>query len=265
MGPGLAPIDLPGQMAGLVAGYSWRRTTVGRSGAEVFFLWRPGVPGLYLKTETRGPSGDSLLGEAERLRWISDKLPVPRVVAFAEDREREYLLLSQVPGLDASHLSHRSDAPALVRLLAQGLRMLHAVPVEGCPFDSTLDMLIAAASQRVARGLVDEQDFDPERQGRRAGDLLRELLATRPREEDLVFTHGDYCLPNVVVHQGRISGFVDLGRAGVSDRYRDLALAARSLAYNVGQEWVPTLFAQYGIPRPDWRKVEFYKLLDEFF
>lgn len=265
MGPGQAPIQLPGQMAWLVSGYSWRRTRAGHSGAEVFFLRRPGGPGLYLKAATRGPSGDSLLGEAERLRWAADRLPVPKVVAFAEDREREYLLLSRVPGLDAAHPSHRANAPALVRLLAQGLRMLHAVPVEGCPFVSTLDVLVADASQRVEKGLVYEQDFDPERQGRRAGDLLRELLDTRPRDEDLVFTHGDYCLPNVVVHQGRISGFVDLGRAGVSDRYRDLALAARSLAYNIGPEWVPLLFAEYGIARPDWPKVEFYKLLDEFF
>jgi aminoglycoside phosphotransferase len=112
---------------------------------------------------------------------------------------------------------------------------------------------------------VDEADFDEARQGRKAADLFEELLRTKPAGEELVFTHGDFCLPNILIEGGRLSGFVDWGRAGIADRYQDLALAARSLAHNHGADWVPLLFQEYGIPQPDASRVEFYKLLDEFF
>ena len=75
--------------------------------------------------------------------------------------------------------------------------MIHSIPVDQCPFDGTLANDIEAARFNVVNGLVDEDDFDDVRQGRSAEDLFRELLINRPAEEDLVFTHGDYCLPNM--------------------------------------------------------------------
>lgn len=90
-------------------------------------------------------------------------------------------------------------------------------------------------------------------------------MRTRPATEDLVFTHGDYCLPNVVINGDAVSGFIDLGLAGVADRYQDLALGARSLTYNFGLEWVPLFFETYGIVQPAQARIDFYKLLDEFF
>lgn len=114
----------------------------------------------------------------------------------------------------------------------------------------------------MAAGLVDESDFDTVRS---AADLYQELLATRPDQEDQVFTHGDYCLPNVLVGNGRVTGFIDLGRAGVADRYQDPALCTRSLTYNFGPGWDARFLAHYGLPQPDEAKLTFYRLLDEFF
>jgi len=49
--------------------------------------------------------------------------------------------------------------------------------------------------------------------------------------------------------------------AGVADRYRDLALAVRSILYNLGSEqWVDLLFECYGITDRDQTKIDFYIL-----
>ena len=53
--------------------------------------------------------------------------------------------------------------------------------------------------ENLIRGLVAEQYFDEIRVGRKAHDLFEELLDKRPRCTDVVFTHGDYCLPNIVI------------------------------------------------------------------
>ena len=49
--------------------------------------------------------------------------------------------------------------------------------------------------------------------------------------EVLAVTHGDWCLPNVVVDPEKltVTGLLDTGRMGRADRYTDLALMNRSL------------------------------------
>lgn len=60
--------------------------------------------------------------------------------------------------------------------------------------------------------------------------------------------HGDYCLPNILVKNGKINGFVDLGSAGVGDPWRDYAWAIWSLEYNLGtKEYTPLLLEKLGI------------------
>ena len=156
------------------------------------------------------------------------------------------------------------DPRWVVQELARGLRWFHALPVDDCPFDARLDVRLREAKQRLDAGLVDEANFDPERQGLAAVDLYPMLLRDRPASEDLVVTHGDYCLPNVLLAGSGVVGFVDVGRAGIADRYQDLALAARSIRYNLGEALVPLFFKAYGVPQ-DAARVAYYQLLDEFF
>jgi aminoglycoside 3'-phosphotransferase-2 len=128
-----------------------------------------------------------------------------------------------------------------------------------------LDRLLSMAHEHLAAGLVDEDDFDSSRAGRTASDLWDELLDRRPSAEDLVVVHGDFCLPNVVAQNDAISGFLDLGRAGIGDRYLDLALATRSLVGNGHGDAVAAFYEAYGLADVDEEKIEFYRLLDEFF
>ena len=85
-------------------------------------------------------------------------------------------------------------------------------------------------------------------------------------ESDLLQTHGDYCLPNIILKEHTVSGYIDVALAGVGDRYQDLALAVRSLAYTnkADTSLVELFFDTYGASI-DVEKIAYYQLLDEFF
>ncbi len=253
---------VPAAIRPFVEGSQCDPVHIGKSGASVFRL-RTHVGTLFLKTCAIVANG-GLFTEAERLRWLAGRLPVPDVVSFVRDDEQEYLLVTSLPGVNGVEAG-RDRPENITSGLAQALRMLHAQPVAGCPFDQSVAAQIERARERVASGLVDEADFDEERIGRTAPDLLAEVDVCRPNREACALTHGDPCLPNVMFDEGRFTGFIDCSRAGVADPYQDLALAARSIASNLGREWVGMFFRQYGAPHPDERRLAFYRLLDEFF
>jgi aminoglycoside 3'-phosphotransferase II len=113
--------------------------------------------------------------------------------------------------------------------------------------------------------MVDLDDLDEVRKGRLGHELFGELVDRRPSSEDCVFVHGDYCLPNIFFKGDRLTGFVDLGRCGMADRYQDLALLCRSLKYNLGKDMVKVVTDVYGRGLLDPERLDYYCLLDEFF
>lgn len=236
---------------------------IGESRADVFRLSQGCGVDLFLKAEPQGAFGE-LADEVERLRWLQQvNLPAPIVLAELTENHHHWVLMTALPGQDLASANTLSAAQT-IDILATALRTLHQIPLAQCPFDHPLQQRIGLARERVRAGLVDETDFDDERLGRSAEDVLAELLSTQPNTHDLVVAHGDACLPNFMAQGGRFSGFIDCGRLGISDRYQDLALAARSIGRNLGLEWVKPFFERYGI-EPDEQRMRFYCLLDEFF
>ncbi len=259
-------LPLPPALVALTRQATWTPVTVGCSGVQMFRLAQAGERNRYLKVAPRD-LGVRLADEKARLDWLAGRIPVPDVLYFREDGAGDYLMTSEIAGLMAHDEAFAGNLLRVVRLLATGLRMIHSLPVEDCPFDQRLAARIPLARGRLLAGQVDEADFDAVRQGRRAVDLFDELLSSVPGNEDVVFTHGDYCLPNVILNSSgtTLNGFIDWDRGGIADRYQDLGIAARSLARNGGRQWAPLLFREYGLERVDEAKVRFYQLLDEFF
>ena len=234
------------------------------SSAKTYRLQRRHHPIMFLKVDQKWPRRE-LSEDKKVLEWLSGKLPVATVILFDEDDKNDYLLISGIAGVDAANSVGSIEDTELVTLLAKGLRMLHGLPIEGCPYEKTLDRMIEIAEFNVKHKLVDEWDFDDIRRGKAAEELYKELLLLKPPDEDLVFTHGDYCLPNILIHQQKIAGFIDLHRAGIADRYKDIALAIRSIRSNMGRGHEQIFFKEYGVTEPDFNKIEYYTLLDEFF
>ena len=247
-----------------LSGYRFERDALGRSAASVFRLEARGLPTLYLKVEEAGPFGE-LADEAARLHWLkASGLPCPDVIAEDTDGARNRLLISALPGADLASASALTP-PARVELLAAALLGLHRLPIASCPFNHRLEQRIATAKARMQAGVFDETDFDERRLGKSAATLFAELESRRPGSEDLVVTHGDACLPNFIACEDGFSGYIDCSRLGVADRYQDIALACRSIAYNFGEALVRPFLDRYGMPVTDPTRIDYYQLLDEFF
>lgn len=247
---------------------------------------------LGAKEDSIGMSGSSVLiyedkvckiekfcEEADRetaiMRWLKDKLPVPEIWCRGQKDEKNYLMMSKLPGKMSCDEEYMRQPELLAESLAEGLKMLWNVDVSNCPYSSNLDEKLRMAKYNVENGLVDVDNVEPETFGPEGFEnpqaLLDWLVANRP-EEELVFSHGDYCLPNVFLQDGKVSGFLDLGRAGVADKYQDIALCYRSFIHNLdgtygtkyGEVNPEIIFEKLGI-QPDWKKVKYYMLLDELF
>lgn len=64
-----------------------------------------------------------------------------------------------------------------------------------------------------------------------------------------VLMHGDYCMPNVLVHADQLSAVVDVGQSGWGDPSIDLAAGVWTLQYNFGPGHAREFLDAYGAAR----------------
>ncbi len=204
----------------------------------------------------------TLAGERDRMLWAQGKLSVPDVIDYGCDDDVEWLLTAALPGVDASDDTLREDPATLVATMARGLRVFHDTPIEGCPFDFQLDAAIDHVRRRVHGGGVPIEVAGMHSMHHHLGveRALAQLESTRPTSEDVVVCHGDYCFPNVLIENGRATGYIDLGELGLADRWWDIAIGAWSVTWNVDPKWEPLFYEAYGV-EPDAERIGYYRLL----
>jgi aminoglycoside phosphotransferase len=230
----------------------WQRVTIGESGAQVYqsdkFVLK-----IQKKTDRK-----TLFDEKTKMEWLKGKASVPDIIDYEMDETHEYLIMSRLFGTDAAQTKWKSDPNKLVSQLGRALRHLHDnVDITNCPFNMRLTNRFEEITYNLNIGRVpDPQAVDK---------LLTDLIASTP-EEDLVFTHGDYCLPNIIIDEElcEVVGFVDLGRAGIADRYHDVALCLGSIQYNIGEGYNQIFLNAYDLFTTwDANKFAFYQKLED--
>ena len=258
---------LPPGIRSEIEGLPYTVSETGMSGAQVFIF-----PETVLKTGKISPLTNNMV---QIMRWLEGRLPAPRVIRFEQDRGMEYLLMTRIPGKMACDPEYLNRPGLLLTLLSEAIHMLWQVDLMDCPVSRSLEEELAHARYSLENGLVDFSRCEPETFGpggfASPEALLSWLESNKPPLEP-AFSHGDCCLPNILFDGNRVSGFIDLGDAGKADRWRDLSLCYRSLKHNTDGFFgrvIPgfrpeALFDALGI-RPDWDRLRYYILLDEFF
>ncbi len=241
--------------------------TIGASGSQVLCF-----EDMVLKVEDVSEESEN---HAKMLRWLDGKAPVSKLIAYEKADGRSYLLTGRMRGKMTCE-EPVIDAPDLAaRLMAEALRMLWSTDISDCPVDSSVEQKLRQARYNVENGLCSTEDAEEGTYGENGfkdpADLLKWLSENRP-EENFVLSHGDFCMPNVFAENGRISGFIDLGRSGRADKYQDIALCLRSLKNNYNgtygyfvKGFDPMVLFEYLDMKPDMDKIRYYILLDELF
>jgi len=210
------------------------------------------------------------------LAWLGKRLPVPRILHHEVMEGNSCLLMSRIPGKMSCDEEFLEQPDALVTELAKGLKLLWSIDPTGCPYRFTLDEMLEEAAFRVENGLVDLDNVEPDTFGEGGFQdpeaLVHWLQENRPPSVP-VLAHGDYCLPNVFLENGKLSGFIDVGDMGLGEKWRDIALCWRSLKHNFDGSYggkiylgfdPDILFEKLGI-QPDWQQLRYHLLLDELF
>ena len=203
--------------------------------------------GFFLKL---APSG-TLQREAELTAWFFKNALAPEVLFYGSRDGRDFLLTRKLSGTDGTDAALLSEPKLLCRLVAASLRSLHETKAADCPVQDRM----GAYTSSVEKGFR-EGRFDPSLLGERAYSRAEEAYAVFQQGRHLlkneVLIHGDACLPNLIVKDSRLAGFIDLGNGGLGDRHVDLFWAVWSLWFNCKTDrYTNYFFDAYGRDRVD--------------
>ena len=191
---------------------------------------------FYAKWNAR-ESGESLADELERLNWLSGRHPAPKPVVYSADSQQEILITRALSGESAVAPSWVADPDTTLRALGRGLRRLHDLPIDDCPFEWSVETRLLIAGADV--------------------DSVGEI----PSIDRLVVCQGDPCAPNTLIGaDGRFVAHVDLARLGTADRWADLAVMSLSLQWNYRDYEETVFWDAYGV-EPDLVRIDFYRRL----
>ncbi|MBU1142310.1 MAG: aminoglycoside 3'-phosphotransferase [Firmicutes bacterium] len=239
----------------------YRIDTIGMESSQVFIY-----EDIKLVLKVNQVESD-YIAELQMMRWLEGKVLVPHVMETGESHGNFYILMTLIEGLMSFDESLMSDPESLIDILVGGIKSFWNLPVEECPIDNRIEYKLKIAKRNIEKGLCSTSDWDPDIILNRFQTVeeLYDYLLINQMEEELTLSHGDYCLPNILIKDNRISGFIDLSSAGVADIYQDISLFIRSFSFNINSKnYKKMIFEKLGI-KVNEKKLDYYLLLDELF
>lgn len=261
---------IPDEILDIVGNDVFEANDVGMSDSKVLIY-----PNHVLKIQAES---EETLNEKNIVTWLAGQLPVPMILVYSVKDEIAYTLMTKINGKMLCDAEYLNNPSLVIKMVAGCLKALWKVDVAHCPFKtSRLEERLKQARKNVLENRNDIDNVMPTTFSvdgfKNSLELLNWLENNRPIE-DIVLSHGDFCLPNIIVQNNKISGYIDLGKMGPADRWQDIAIAIRSLGdnfagkYNGGIKYFDfepqMLLDELGLEM-DYEKYKYYLLLDELF
>ncbi len=194
--------------------------------AKVYFIDKEN--GYYLKCSGRGTLGK----EAKMTDYFHSKGFGAEVVHYISN-DNDWLLTTAVRGEDCTHEKYLIDPKRLCDTIACELRKLHEIDYTDCPIPDRTAEYLAGVEKSYCTGNYDKSHFPDSFGYRSVKEAYNVLTAGKDALRSKVLLHGDYCLPNIILNNWKLSGFIDVGNGGVGDRHIDIFWGIWTLAFNL--------------------------------
>jgi len=241
---------LPPNIAGLVGEAKVYNSSCSET-AKTYHI--EGEDVFYLKIRRKG----ELLREYELSAFLHRQGFAPRPVIYESDGDNDYLLTEALPGEDGISGGHLDDPRKLAAVFGESLRELHSLPLNGCPYNNRTIEMLKEIDEKISVGPGDTAILAEEKTR-----AFKKMTGMKHIAVDDVVLHGDYCLPNIVMENYRLKGFVDLGYGGIGDRHYDIFWGIWTLNYNLRTDLYRDIFLDaYGRRDLDMDRLELCRLI----
>lgn len=184
--------------------------------------------GYFIKSAAKG----TLKNEAVMTKYFNSLGLSAKVVEYIS-ADKDYLVTEKIVGEDCISEKYLDNPTKLCDTLAENLRLLHSIDYQDCPITNHTESYLARAESNFMSGNYDKTHF-PDSFGYRSAEEAREvILANSMLLKCDTLLDGDYCLPNIVLNDWKLSGFIDVGNGGVGDKHVDIFWAIWTLFYNL--------------------------------
>lgn len=228
------PFDLPDHLEKFVSGSRIFDSSCSPE-ARVCFIDKDG--GAYLKCAAAG----TLEREALMTRYFHSLGLGVEVLDYTRYGNNDLLLTASAVGDDCVAAKYLADPKRLCDVLAGELRRLHEVDFLDCPVKNRTAEYIATVEQNFITGNYDSSHF-PDSFGFKSADEAIAVNAGKSLLASDTLIHGDYCLPNIMLDDWKLSCFIDLGNGGVADRHIDIFWGLWTLWFNLKTD---TLYSRF--------------------
>lgn len=196
------------------------------SEASVIFVDKDA--GYFVKSANKGALND----EAVMTMYFNSLSLSAKIIEYIS-ADKDYLVTEKIIGEDCISDKYLANPTRLCDTLAEYLSLLHSIDHKDCPITNHTESYLNHAEANYISRNYDKTMF-PDSFGYHSEIEAREvILANSKLLKCDTLLHGDYCLPNIVLNDWKLSGFIDVGNGGVGDRHVDIFWAIWTLFFNL--------------------------------